>query len=73
MNSEPAFLHRTIFFGGEYAAFIYSKKAECACAREKSTSEAFRHLNMVSLADQCSNSDQSVCSAKTRMAVHLRA
>ena len=26
MNSEPAFLHRTILFGGEYAAFIYSKR-----------------------------------------------
>ncbi len=34
MNSEPTFLHRTIFFGGEYAAFIYSKRQNAHMSAE---------------------------------------
>ena len=45
MNSEPAFLHRTILFGGEYAAFIYSKRqnAHVPTKINLGSIQAFKH------------------------------
>ena len=46
------------YSSAENTPLSFTAKGRMRMCPRKSTSEAFKHLNMVSLADQCSNSDQ---------------